>query len=216
LPDQYNLKEMPTASYPKRTEQNVIDSDGTLIIARGKLTGDTDYTRGMALKHKKQLLGVDLNQTSHQEGASLVASWIKLYRIKVLNVAGPSASEDSRIYTDAMIILAGAIQTLRNEERGSSLQPKTVAEAVERLESDMKLKDKSKLAGMSEDDLYNLHFSLGPYIRNNFLYPRNDALLESCRELSGDKFLHWDQAGAVILKELWKQLGKTVKLRVVK
>jgi hypothetical protein len=45
LPEIYGLKEMPTASYPARTEQNVIDSDGTLIIARGKLTGGTDYTR---------------------------------------------------------------------------------------------------------------------------------------------------------------------------
>ena len=49
---------MPTDSYPARTEQNVSDSDGTLIIARGKLTGGTDYTRQMTLKHKKQLLGI--------------------------------------------------------------------------------------------------------------------------------------------------------------
>ena len=26
LPGRYNLKEMPTTSYPKRTEQNIIDS----------------------------------------------------------------------------------------------------------------------------------------------------------------------------------------------
>lgn len=56
LPDKYQLQEMPTDSYPARTEQNVIDSDGTLIIARGKLTGGSDYTREMELKHKKQLL----------------------------------------------------------------------------------------------------------------------------------------------------------------
>ena len=35
LPEKYLLKEMPTDSYPRRTEQNVIDSDGTLIISRG-------------------------------------------------------------------------------------------------------------------------------------------------------------------------------------
>jgi hypothetical protein len=29
----YNLKDMPTDSYEARTEQNVIDSDGTLIIS---------------------------------------------------------------------------------------------------------------------------------------------------------------------------------------
>ena len=45
LPDKYQLKEMPTASYPARNEQNVIDSNGTLIFSRGKPTGGTDYTR---------------------------------------------------------------------------------------------------------------------------------------------------------------------------
>ena len=34
LPEKYQLKEMPTEEYPKRTEQNVIDSDGTLIILK--------------------------------------------------------------------------------------------------------------------------------------------------------------------------------------
>jgi len=37
IPNRYHLREMPTDSYEARTEQNVIDSDGTLIIARGKL-----------------------------------------------------------------------------------------------------------------------------------------------------------------------------------
>ena len=45
LDDKYKLKEMPTGSYPARTEKNVKDSDGTLIFSRGKPTGGTDYTR---------------------------------------------------------------------------------------------------------------------------------------------------------------------------
>jgi hypothetical protein len=84
LADIYKLKEMSTDSYPKRTEQNVVDSDGTLIIARGKLTGGTDYTRKMTLRHRKQLLGIDLNQNNHYDAASLIASWIKLQRVHVL------------------------------------------------------------------------------------------------------------------------------------
>ncbi len=39
LPDKYKLQEMPTSSYPKRTEKNILDSDGTLILSHGKLTG---------------------------------------------------------------------------------------------------------------------------------------------------------------------------------
>jgi len=49
LPEKYQLQEMTTGSYPARTEKNVIESDGTLIIARGKLTGGSDYTRQMTL-----------------------------------------------------------------------------------------------------------------------------------------------------------------------
>jgi hypothetical protein len=44
---------MPTESYPKRTEQNVIDSDGTVIFTHGKLSGGSDLTRKFAIKHGK-------------------------------------------------------------------------------------------------------------------------------------------------------------------
>jgi len=47
---------MPTKSYPKRTEQNVLDSHGTLIISHGELTGGSKYTQDLARKHKPKLL----------------------------------------------------------------------------------------------------------------------------------------------------------------
>jgi hypothetical protein len=114
LDAKYNLKEMPTDSYPARTEQNVIDSDGTLIFSHGKPTGGTDYTREMALKHGKQLLGIDLKRTTSLDAASLIVSWIQLRRIKILNVAGPRASEDAGIYNDVFRILALVIQMQNN------------------------------------------------------------------------------------------------------
>jgi hypothetical protein len=94
--------------------------------------------------------------------------------------------------------------------------PKTVDEAVQRLISDLSLKDKTTIANMDEVDLINLHFSLGLSIRNKFLYPRNEQLLESCRFVSKDKYLHWDQASTVIIKRLWEKLKGTHKLRAVK
>ncbi len=92
---------------------------------------------------------------------------------------------------------------------------KTVAEAVQRLMSDLSLKDKNTIAKMDEADLINLHFSLGLSIRNKFLYPRNEQLLESCRFVSKDKYLHWDEAASVIIRELWQRLRQTHKLRIV-
>jgi hypothetical protein len=219
LPEKYRLQEMPTDSYSKRTEQNVIDSDGTLIIARGKLTGGTDYTRQMTLKHNKQLLGIDLDQTNLYKAASLAASWIKMQWIEILNVAGPRASKDQQIYSDVITILEHAIQILRDEENRSDIkpqQPLTVEEAVERLVAELPPKDKTSIANMDEIDLVDLQFSLGLSIRNKFIYPQNEQLLESCRLVSKDKYLHWDQASMIIIKELWEKLIDTHKLRAIK
>ena len=106
LPDTYHLDEMETDSYPERTEKNVVISDGTLIISRGALTGGTEYTRKMILKHGKQMLHIDLALHANPlDAASLVSSWIDMHNIEVLNVAGPRASKDPNIYVEALGII---------------------------------------------------------------------------------------------------------------
>jgi hypothetical protein len=217
---------MSTESYPARTEQNVIDSDGTLIIARGQLTGGTDYTRKITLKHKKQLLGIDLNLTNHYDAASLIASWIRLQRVEVLNVAGPRASKDSEIYRDVVTILGKAIQILRDEESESkhkphhsepSVPPKTVNDAVNRLVSELSLKDKTMIANMAEVELSVLHTTVGEYIRNEFgLWAGNEDLMISCCFIAKRDKVSEDDASSIIIRELWKRLKESHKLRVVK
>jgi len=111
LPLTYQMQEMPSEDYAARTEKNVVDSDGTLIISRGRPTGGTDYTRKMALKHGKQLLHIDLSMGQKpSEAGSLIGSWIEMSRIETLNVAGPRASSDPAIYNDASNILAHAFK----------------------------------------------------------------------------------------------------------
>ena len=50
LPDKYRLQEMPTESYQKRTEKNILEADGTLIVSRGKLTGGSELSKNIAEK----------------------------------------------------------------------------------------------------------------------------------------------------------------------
>ena len=107
LPEIYKLEEMPTESYSERTEKNVVESDGTLIISRGTPTGGTDYTRRMALKNGKQMLHIDLAMHQNpRDAASLVSSWLDMNKIETLNVAGPRASKDPAVYLEALSILA--------------------------------------------------------------------------------------------------------------
>lgn len=111
VPAHYHLWEMPTEDYPARTEKNVEESDGTLLISRGSPTGGTDYTRKMALMHGKQLLHIDLTLGQKASDAgSIIASWIEMNRIETLNVAGPRASHDPAIYTDTINILTHALR----------------------------------------------------------------------------------------------------------
>jgi hypothetical protein len=95
-------------------------------------------------------------------------------------------------------------------------RPQTVDEAVDRLMAEMELKALTSLARMHEDDLLNLNFTLGKWIRENFIYRRNDNLLESCRKVSGDKNFFWVQMHMVIIKQLWLRLQGTHKLKVIK
>jgi len=108
LDDKYHLKEMETANYNKRTEQNVIDSAGTLIISHGKLTGGSDHTRDMVLRHGRPWLHIDLNKTESFQAAKQIRSWLAEHKIEVLNVAGPRASKDSAIYQATVDILETA------------------------------------------------------------------------------------------------------------
>ena len=95
--------------------------------------------------------------------------------------------------------------------------PKTVDEAVDRLLSDLDLKDKTVIANMSIDNLVNLHTNLHMYFKNAFgLWSGNTELLASCRSISKEPIYSEDDATVVILGVLWQKLQETHTLRVVK
>ncbi len=92
IDDRYPLKESPSADPTERTERNVRDADGTLIIVRGgveALTGGTALTRKLAVEQGQPMLTVDPTEPGAPEA---VTRWIELHAIRALNVAGPRAS----------------------------------------------------------------------------------------------------------------------------
>lgn len=232
LSGKYSLKEMPTDNYYECIEQNIKDSKGTLILSYGRLTGDSDYARKMTLRHKRQLLGIDLNQTIAFEAASLIKDWIKLRHIDVLYVIGPSGdiNPDAGRHT-AGIVESALILDLMNASSDYSITdfsekdyfeklpgpPKTANQAVDILISKMALKDKVIIANMTYGELVDLNSNLGAYIRNVFrLRFGNDELMESCRFVTKNKKLNEDGACAAIIEILWERLQKTHKIRLVK
>jgi hypothetical protein len=225
----YRVRETPTAIYAERTEKNVVDSDGTLIISRGDLSGGSEVTREMALKHDRPWLHVDLNQTAAFRAAVLITQWIDTHRIQVLNVAGPRASKNPRIYPDTLSLLESvyfmSLAPRRSPNPGSSAAaaennedlPNRIREAVERLLGDLPLKDQVTIANMSERELPTLNRTLGEHIVNRYgLATGNPALIRSLRWTTGRPLADEKDAAAVIIRELWKRLRVTHTLRRVK
>lgn len=105
----YQLDELSTTSYPKRTEKNIMDSDGTLILSHGRLTGGSALTRRLAEQHKKPVLHVDLSKFSRFDAVSMVKKWIERNNVEVLNVAGSRGSKDPLIYRETVELLCGVL-----------------------------------------------------------------------------------------------------------
>jgi hypothetical protein len=103
IPLSYPLKETPNPSYEQRTTWNVRDSDGTLVLARGPLTGGTAYTAATASRLRKPCLVVELTPRLRPEAA---AAWAAEARIRTLNVAGPRESQAPGTYALARAFLA--------------------------------------------------------------------------------------------------------------
>jgi Circularly permutated YpsA SLOG family len=111
LPSRYPLRETLSNSYAQRTEWNVRDSDGTLILTRGSLEGGTALTEKYADKLGRPCLVIDLGKAPAPE---VISNWVRECKISVLNVAGPRESEASGIYREALEFLS---RVFRSEDR---------------------------------------------------------------------------------------------------
>lgn len=99
LPDKYHMEELTSDQYPDRTEKNVKDADGTLILSHGNLSGGSALTRRIAANNRKPCLHIDFNETPMLKANERARVWLGKYRIRILNVAGPRASSDPKIYS---------------------------------------------------------------------------------------------------------------------
>ncbi len=116
LPEKYLLDEMPTPDYAKRTEQNVLDSDGTLIVSHGCLKGGSALTAFLAEKLGRPCIHVDLARMPVTDAAARVRGWLHDHRILVLNVAGPRAGTDPKIYRAAFSLLETMVAEFETSE----------------------------------------------------------------------------------------------------
>jgi hypothetical protein len=93
IPDRYAVKELEDSGSTERTLQNVKDSDGTVIIYTGKLSGGTEQTLHFCIEQRRPHELIDASNVSTEKAAQSVADFICENNIDILNIAGPRQSE---------------------------------------------------------------------------------------------------------------------------
>jgi hypothetical protein len=110
IASRYNLTETPLPDYNQRTEWNVRDSGGTLILTADASSPGTELTQQAARQLHKPLRIANLKEPSHMQE---VIGWLQEHGIQVLNVAGPRESEQPGIYRAARRFLTELFSSLR-------------------------------------------------------------------------------------------------------
>jgi hypothetical protein len=88
----YPLKETPSAAYVQRTEWNVRDSDATVLLSMKRLlSGGSKKTLEFARRCRRPHLHLCSADTNI---ADSLKAFVEEYGVKVLNVAGPRASNE--------------------------------------------------------------------------------------------------------------------------
>ena len=110
LPDEYRMEELASDRYPDRTEKNVQAADGTLILSHGELSGGSALTRRIAENEGKPCLHIDFHETPLPQAEERAIQWLRKYHIGILNVAGPRASSDRKIYDHTYTLIVSLLK----------------------------------------------------------------------------------------------------------
>ena len=95
------------------TEWNVRDSDATLILHQGPISGGARLTADLARRRGRPLLCRDLREPTDP---AEIAHWLRLNRVRVLNCAGPRESQAPGIAEQARSLLLGLFRLWMSAE----------------------------------------------------------------------------------------------------
>jgi len=105
IPENHTFQELETTQHQLRIENNVVISDGTLIINKGPLTNGTKLSFDFSVKHLVPCLIVQLDAEEVITPPDAIR-WIHGQEITTLNVAGPRESKfPEGIYDEAFSFL---------------------------------------------------------------------------------------------------------------
>ena len=128
IPDKYQLEEMGSGDYLKRTKQNVLDSDATVVFSFGPPKGGSLRTIEFAHAAEKPFHSIDVNLEGRERAVKQIVGWLRgeiafdyddyVARVPedcVLNVAGTRESKADGIQD---LVCAIMVDVLREVNPG--------------------------------------------------------------------------------------------------
>lgn len=103
LNELYGLIELDSDDYPPRTAKNVEYSDGTAIF--GRRSRGSNLTEELCRKAGKPCLWI-----SFDESPKILTDWLKLHKIKILNIGGNRESTNPGIFKATRDFLVKALR----------------------------------------------------------------------------------------------------------
>jgi hypothetical protein len=111
IPEKYLLQETADTDPFVRTENNVRDSDGSLLLYRDKLHGGTAYAMEMARQLGRPVKAVDV---SAPPSVADVADWIEQNRLHVLHIGGQRENSSPGIYQQASAFIKDVLDAFKH------------------------------------------------------------------------------------------------------
>ena len=102
IPHRYLLNEAFSEDLIGRIVQNIIESDGVLIIIYDEMNEPTQLAYDLAMDYQKPVFVWALYKNRNHR---LIANWIEKENISVLNITGPSEKNAAGIHEETLDLL---------------------------------------------------------------------------------------------------------------
>jgi len=116
IDSKYPLQVLPGAGYPERTRENVLDSDGTIILFSGELSGGTRSSHKLARSRRKPYLLINSEEITIEQAVHQASHFIFNHGLWRINFSGPRASEWPTAHDFSYQFTSGLIDAVRGED----------------------------------------------------------------------------------------------------
>ena len=126
LADKYNVKEIDNPSYFQRLEKNILDSEGTVVLAYGQLVFGSKAVKDLAEKNNRSYLNVNLSKHPQNHAISLIRKWMTKHEITTIYFTGTKTGGglSPNVYDEVIQIIEGIYGVEREQFLGFQEQDK--------------------------------------------------------------------------------------------